>query len=92
MLHDALFRIPCLNTGCDTYISGRDLPCGSCRYCVRAGCPWQTFTRKVGRSPMDLLGSTSGVGGGVHTVKMPEEEGISWMGTGGPLVSDMSRV
>lgn len=35
---------------------------------------------------MDLLGSTSGVGGGVHTVKMPEEVDSSWMGTGGPLV------
>ena len=32
---------------------------------------------------MDLLGSTSGVGGRVHTVKMPEEEGSSWMGAGG---------
>ena len=32
---------------------------------------------------MDLLGSTSSVGDGVHTVKMPEEEGSSWIGAGG---------
>ena len=34
---------------------------------------------------MELLGSTSGVGGGVHTVKTPVEECSSWMGTGGHL-------
>ena len=43
-------------------------------------------------SVLDLLGSASGFGGGVHTVKMPEEEGSLWMGTEGPLVSDTSRV
>ena len=47
---DRLSRIPDTREECNCYYAGarpEDLPCGGCRYCVRAHHPWACFEEDV---------------------------------------------
>ena len=87
---DALSRMPRGDVSCDQYQLGvrpRDLPCGGCRYCVRADSQWGTFTREVDDAiPLTLLNST-GIGNIVHDVEVPTTDESSGESRG-PLVGD----
>ena len=72
---DALSRIRAHeHLECDQFIAGvtpTELPCGGCRYCVRADSQWGTFTREVDDAvPLTML--NSGARGVVHDAGLPE--------------------
>ncbi|MCG8078710.1 MAG: Ty3/Gypsy family RNase HI domain-containing protein, partial [Candidatus Thiodiazotropha taylori] len=61
---------------CDQYTPGMkpaNLPCGGCKYCVRADSQWGTFTREVDDAvPLTML--NPGARGVVHDVRVPDSE------------------
>ncbi len=63
---DALSRRPVETTRCNAYTAGvhpTDLPCGGCKYCIRADNQWGTFIREVDDAvPLTSLGLQSETG------------------------------
>lgn len=57
---DTLFRRPAEEGQCEAFMVGvrpGDLPCGGCKYCVRAHQSWGSFTEEVGEAvPLTMEG------------------------------------